>query len=46
MSATTFIPEWTTADRLRKAREAACMDQLELAERIGKLMAKLQGAQA
>ncbi len=31
----TFIPQWTTADRLRKAREAACLDQLELADRIG-----------
>ena len=33
--AATFIPEWTTADRLRKARESACIDQAELADRIG-----------
>jgi transcriptional regulator with XRE-family HTH domain len=28
-------PEWTIADRLRKARESAGLDQGELAERIG-----------
>lgn len=29
------IPEWTVADRLRKAREHAGMKQIELAEEIG-----------
>lgn len=29
------IPEWTVADRLRKAREHAGMKQSELAEEIG-----------
>ena len=29
------IPAWTRADRLRKARESAEMDQAELARRIG-----------
>lgn len=29
------IPEWTLADRLRKAREYAGLDQQEMADRIG-----------
>lgn len=29
-----IIPEWTTGDRLRKAREASGLDQSELGERI------------
>lgn len=29
------IPEFTMADRLRKAREYACLDQEELATRMG-----------
>lgn len=29
------IPQWTLGDRLRKARESAGMDQLELANRVG-----------
>lgn len=29
------IPEWTLADRLRKARETAGMDQVQLAEAMG-----------
>lgn len=31
----TMVPQWTMEDRLRKAREAAEMDQRELAETIG-----------
>lgn len=34
-SAAPAIPQWTLGDRLRKAREHAGMDQLELANRIG-----------
>lgn len=30
-----LIPEWTLGDRLRKAREAAGLEQQELAQRIG-----------
>lgn len=30
-----LLPKWTVADRLRKAREDADLDQAELAERIG-----------
>ncbi|QHO92220.1 XRE family transcriptional regulator [Actinomyces sp. 432] len=30
-----FIPTFTIHDRLRKAREAACLEQAELAEQIG-----------
>lgn len=29
------VPEWTMGDRLRKAREAAGFDQVDLAELIG-----------
>lgn len=29
------VPEWTTADRARKARETAGLNQGELAERMG-----------
>lgn len=29
-----IIPEWTMADRLRKAREVSDLDQTELAQRI------------
>lgn len=29
------IPEWTTGDRLRKARELTGLDQSDFAERIG-----------
>lgn len=29
------IPEWTLADRLRKAREMAELDQAQMADRIG-----------
>src|SRR5690606_18507098 len=32
---TTLLPKWTVADRLRKAREDAGLDQAELAQRIG-----------
>lgn len=35
MSTALHIPTFTTADRLRKAREAACLEQSELAERMG-----------
>lgn len=31
----TMIPTWTLADRLRKAREHAGLEQAELAERMG-----------
>ena len=31
----TLIPEWTMADRLRKAREMIGMDQIEFAEHSG-----------
>ncbi|WP_209706985.1 helix-turn-helix domain-containing protein [Leucobacter exalbidus] len=31
----TMIPEWTLADRLRKARETTGLDQIEFAERSG-----------
>lgn len=31
----TCIPDWTLADRLRKAREVAGLEQAELAQRIG-----------
>lgn len=32
--AETMIPTWTVADRIRKAREVAGLDQVELAERL------------
>lgn len=32
---TGLIPEWTVADRLRKAREATGMDAREFAEHVG-----------
>ena len=32
--ADTMIPTWTVADRIRKAREVAGLDQIELAERL------------
>lgn len=31
----TFIPQWTMADRLRKAREQTGLDQTEFADRLG-----------
>ncbi|MBF4613258.1 helix-turn-helix domain-containing protein [Curtobacterium sp. VKM Ac-1376] len=30
-----FIPRWTTADRLRKAREASELEQQDMADRTG-----------
>jgi transcriptional regulator with XRE-family HTH domain len=35
MTSTTTDPEWTLADRLRKAREHAGLEQRELATEIG-----------
>lgn len=35
MQSTGTVPEWTLADRLRKARESTGLDQSEFAERVG-----------
>lgn len=35
MLSTGFIPQWTLADRLRKAREQIGLDQTEFADRLG-----------
>jgi transcriptional regulator with XRE-family HTH domain len=39
------VPEWSVADRLRKAREVAGMDQAELAERAGLSRATVSNAE-
>lgn len=41
----TMIPEWTLADRLRKAREHANMEQLDLAAASGISRATISGAE-